>query len=48
VPERLPDGRERASAAVTVTFNAPGSHSLTIPAGVTDIDVVAIGAAGGP
>lgn len=36
-----------AVRAQTVTFTSPGSHSWTVPAGVTRLDVTAAGAGGG-
>lgn len=35
------------SAAAQVIFDSPGSYSYTVPAGVTEIDVEAVGASGG-
>jgi hypothetical protein len=46
-PETLaaPDGALAAPVA-TVTFTAPGEHAYTVPAGVTRVDVVAVGGEG--
>ena len=40
-------GPALAVSPVTVTFTGAGEHPFTVPAGVTSIHVVAIGAQGG-
>lgn len=36
-----------AATSATVTYDAPGSYSFVVPAGVSGIEVTATGAAGG-
>lgn len=36
-----------ADVTTTTTFNSPGTHGFTVPVGVTQITVTAVGAAGG-
>jgi hypothetical protein len=46
-PAALPAGCAQSGQTVTRTYTGAGTYSFTVPAGVTSLDVTAVGAAGG-